>query len=188
MFVTAESLTVDELIGLWDRVSLTPAEGLVLRALQFIDRDVERIAAQAATPPYYTFPSRGGFIVKRKNFDQPIPIGTMGDGMWRMLAMAIAITQCRGGVLLVDEIDTGLHYSVMAEMWRLIFRAAKEFDVQLFATTHSYDCVYSLAQISGEADSRNPVTVQRIESGRGKATPYTDSEIRVAADREIEVR
>ena len=188
VFVTAESLTVDELIGLWDRVSLTPAEGLVLRALQFIDRDVERIAAQAATPPYYTFPSRGGFIVKRKNFDQPIPIGTMGDGMWRMLAMAIAITQCRGGVLLVDEIDTGLHYSVMAEMWRLIFRAAKEFDVQLFATTHSYDCVYSLAQISGEADSRNPVTVQRIESGRGKATPYTDSEIRVAADREIEVR
>ena len=89
---------------------------------------------------------------------------------------------------MVDEIDTGLHYSIMAEMWRLIFNAAKEFDVQLFATTHSYDCLYSLAHICAEADYRNPVTVQRIETGRSKAVPYTESEIRVAADREIEVR
>jgi len=189
IFIASESLTIDELVGLWNSVALTAAEATVLKALQFIDPEIERIAVQVATAhSYYRSGSRGGFIVKRRGTERPIPIGSLGDGMWRMLVMAIAITQCRGGVLLVDEIDTGLHYSVMSDMWRLIFNAAKELDVQVFATTHSYDCVYSLAQICADADERNPITVQRIEPGKSTAVPYAQNEIRIAADREIEVR
>lgn len=185
-FVTTESLTGDELVSHWDKIALTPDENLVLKALQFLDPNIERIAAQAANP-YFSSPSRGGFIVKSRRFEHPVPIGSMGDGMWRMLAMAIAITQCRNGLLLVDEIDTGLHYTVMGEMWKLIFNAAKEFNVQVFATTHSYDCVYSLACVN-DSDPAHPITVQRIEIGKPKAIPYSESEIRVAAEREIEVR
>jgi AAA domain, putative AbiEii toxin, Type IV TA system/AAA ATPase domain len=186
-FITAESLDSDDLVALWDKVALTPDETLVMRALQFLDRDIERIASQSASPSYYH--SHGGFIIKLRGHERPIPIGTMGDGMWRMLAMAIAITQCKGGVLLVDEIDTGLHYSVMSDMWRLIFGAAKELNVQVFATTHSYDCIQSLASVClSDRDHNNPVTLQRIEMGKSKAVPYSESEIVVASDREIEVR
>ena len=186
-FITAESLDSEDLVGLWDRVALTPDEALVMRALQFLDCNIERIASQASSVNYYQ--SHGGFIVKLRDHERPIPIGTMGDGMWRMLALAIAITQCKGGVLLVDEIDTGLHYSVMSDMWRLIFGAAKELDVQVFATTHSYDCIQSLASVClSEIDRNNPVTLQRIEMGKSKAVPYSEDEIIVASDREIEVR
>ena len=189
IFVTSSSLTIDDLVGLWNDVSLTSAEELVLRALKFIDPEIDRIAVQVATGnSYYRNGSRGGFIVKRRGTERPVPIGSLGDGMWRMLVMAIAITQCRGGVLLIDEIDTGLHYSVMSDMWRLIFNAAKELDVQVFATTHSYDCVYSLAHICADADEQNPITVQRIEAGKSTAIPYAQNEIKIAADREIEVR
>jgi hypothetical protein len=187
-FITTESFTGDELAAMWDRIALTPSEGLVLKALQFLDCDIERIAAQATSGPYYSSQARGGFIVKRKGSEQPVPIGSMGDGMWRMLAMAIAITQCAGGVLLVDEIDTGLHYSVMSQMWSLIYNTAKDLDVQVFATTHSYDCVYSLAQICSDRDMQRSVTVQRIESGKKRSIPYDEEEITVAATRDIEVR
>ena len=189
LFITTESLTSEELNALWNKVALTPNESLVLRALQFLDPNIERIAAQVAqSPGYYGVSARGGFIVKLKGLEQPIPIGSMGDGMWRMLAMAIALTQCRGGVLLVDEVDTGLHYTVMSQMWRLIYNAAKELDIQVFATTHSYDCVYSLAQICTGSDPRNRVTVQRIETGKSHSIPCDQDEISVAATREIEVR
>ncbi len=187
-FITTESLSGDELVAMWNRIALTPNEALVLKALQFLDCDIERIAAQATSGPYYSSQSRGGFIIKRKEREQPVPIGSMGDGMWRMLAMAIAITQCKGGVLLVDEIDTGLHYSVMSQMWSLIYNAAKELDVQVFATTHSYDCVYSLAQICPGVDMLKSVTVQRIESGKQRSIPYDEDEITIAASRDIEVR
>jgi AAA domain, putative AbiEii toxin, Type IV TA system len=187
-FITTESLTGDELISMWNRIALTPTENLVLKALQFLDSNIERIAAQASAGSVYGAPTRGGFIVKLKGWQQPVPIGSMGDGMWRMLAMAIAITQCKGGVLLVDEIDTGLHYSVMSQMWSLIYNTARDLDVQVFATTHSYDCVYSLADICSAHGEKNAVTVQRIEAGRQRSVPYDEDEITVAASRDIEVR
>jgi hypothetical protein len=187
-YISPESLSPEQLIPLWETLALTPLEGMVLRALQFLDPDIERIASQS-TSPYYGALPRGGFKVKRKGLDQPIPIGSLGDGMWRMLAMAIAITQCKHGVLLVDEIDTGLHYKVMSDMWTLIFSTAKEFDVQVFATSHSLDCVQSLASICLDGGAaNNQVTLQRIELGKTKAVPYSEAEIRIAAERQIEVR
>jgi predicted ATPase len=184
--INAESLDGSELIRLWDKVALTPNESRVLLALRFLDCDIERVAAQAGSQNYF---GRGGFIVKLKDHENPIPIGSMGDGMWRMLALAIAIAHCKGGILLVDEIDTGLHYTVMANMWRLIFGAAKELDVQVFATTHSSDCIKSLAELCyAETDVADNATLQRIERGKAKAVPYTATEIEIAAERQIEVR
>jgi hypothetical protein len=185
-FITTESVDSEELVALWDKVALTPNEELALGALRFVDPTIERIAAQAGRLSYT--PSRGGFIVKTRANDMPVPIGSLGDGIWRMLAMAIAITQSAGGILLVDEIDTGLHYTVLSDMWRLIFRAAKDLDVQVFATTHSYDCIQSLAILSTETDSRTAVTVQRIEPGRSRAVAYGPAEIEQAAKHNIEVR
>jgi predicted ATPase len=185
-FITTESLEGSELISLWDKVALTSDEGRVLLALRFLYEGIERIAAQAGAQNYY---GRGGFIVKIKGLEHPLPIGSMGDGMWRMMAMAIAIAHCKGGVLLIDEIDTGLHYTVMADMWRLIFGAAKELDVQVFATTHSSDCIKSLADLCyAETDVAENITLQRVERGKTKSVPYTADEIEIAAEREIEVR
>ncbi len=77
----------------------------------------------------------------------------------------------------------------MSQMWKLIFNASRELDVQVFATTHSYDCVYSLAQICEAREvAGSHVTVQRIDPGKSRAVPYDEDEIAVAANREIEVR
>ncbi len=189
--ITTDSLSGRQLIAFWDNIALTSSEELVLKALRFLDPDIERIAPQSGTRHSYfgATPRPGGFLVKRSGVDQPTPIGSMGDGMWRMLVMAIAITQCKGGVLLVDEIDTGLHYTVMADMWRLNFGAAKALDVQVFATTHSFDCIQSLASVCvSDTDTENTVTLQRVEAGKAKAVPYSENEIQVAAERNIEVR
>ncbi len=182
-FISPDSFSASELGAMWNNITLTPTEGLVLEALQFLDPDIERIAIQV--PGFHMGQSRGGFIVKLRGQQRPVPIGSLGDGVWRMLAMAMAITQCPGGVLLLDEIDSGLHYSVMAKMWGLIVNTAKKLDVQVFATTHSHDCVYSLAQACEPGES---VTVQRIESGKRLAIPYDQSELAVAASRGIEIR
>ncbi len=52
-FITAESLGSDDLVSLWDKVALTENEDLVLRALRFLQPDIERIAAQATAARYY---------------------------------------------------------------------------------------------------------------------------------------
>jgi hypothetical protein len=177
---------VQNLVAIWERVVLTSAEELVLRAIRLLDPEIERIAALPLAS--LANPTKGGFIVSRKGFDGQIPIGSLGDGVWHSFGLALSLSQCRGNALIVDEIDGGLHHSAMADIWRLIYRTAKDLDVQVFATTHSWDCVSSLAEVCAETDEANPITVQRIESGPTKTISYGEDEIRVAAERGIEVR
>lgn len=183
-FITVDSFTPDDLIALWNALALTPMEDLVLKALRFLDPTIERIAAVGVRPRQ----ARGGFIIRRQGEVQPVPIGSFGDGIWRILALSITIPHCRGGVLLVDEIDTGLHYTVMSKMWRLVYEAAKEFDVQVFATTHSYDCIYSLAQICQNDEERQAVTIHRIDPSKPKSVRYDEDEITAATEHHIEMR
>ncbi len=118
-----------------------------------------------------------------------IPIGSMGDGIWHILGLALNIVQSMDGILLVDEIDTGLHHTVMESVWKFICDATKRYNVQVFATTHSRDCYQSLAAICRDSVSdKSEVTIQRIERGRDCAVSYTEQEIIAAAKRDIEVR
>ena len=106
-----------------------------------------------------------------------------------MLGLALAVVHSQNGILLVDEIDTGLHYSVMGEMWRFLNECSTRFNVQIIATTHSRDCYQSLAEICREdvLDSSD-VTIQRIDRKRAEAVAYSEAAIIAAAERDVEVR
>ena len=75
-------------------------------------------------------------------FKLRLPIGSYGDGMRRLLAISLALVGTKDRCLLIDEIDIGLHWTVMEDMWRACGgRPRNVYDVQVFATTHSYDCI-----------------------------------------------
>lgn len=188
-FVTSNSWTTEKMIELFDRVVLTPEEDLVTEALQTIEPDIDRIAAIASDNYRRYTGSRSGFVVKIANGNQRVPIGSMGDGIWRMLGLTLAIVNARNGVLLVDEIDTGLHFSAMSDMWKLIWETAKKLNVQVFATTHNSDCWTSLATIANtETPSEEGITIQRIEKGKSSSVVFTERQVVIAAERGIEVR
>ena len=101
------------------------------------------------------------------------------------------VIHSQNGTLLIDEIDTGLHYSVMDKMWRFLDECSKRFNVQIIATTHSRDCYQSLAAICrGEIDeeSQSEITIQRIERNRSESVVYSEAAIIAAAERNVEVR
>ena len=119
----------------------------------------------------------------------PIPLGSLGDGVWRMLTLAIMLTRCADGMLFIDEIDTGLHYTAMNDMWRMIYATAKQFNIQVFASTHSYDCVQSLATICQSTEGAGQdVALHRIEANKPASIPFSAAEIQTAAERHIEIR
>jgi AAA15 family ATPase/GTPase len=121
--------------------------------------------------------------------DQRLPIGGMGDGILRILGLTLAIVNAKGGVLLVDEIDTGLHFTAMYDMWKLIYETAKELNIQVFATTHSRDCWESLAEIAETEDSsENDIVIHRIEKDKLSSIVIGEDEMAIAAERGIEVR
>ena len=70
-----------------------------------------------------------------------VPLQLMGEGLVRLLSIVLVIVNAPGGTLLVDEVENGLHYSVMKDVWKAIAVAARQMDVQIFATTHSWECI-----------------------------------------------
>ncbi len=187
-FVASSSLTTEEMIELFDKIVLTANEDLVIEALQIIEPTVERIAI-FGSEKYRHDSSRSGFVVKLSNSSQRIPIGSMGDGIWRILGLTLAIVNAKDGVLLVDEIDTGLHFSTMTDMWKLVWETAKRLNVQVFATTHSDDCWKSLDDIANlDNPSEDGIMIHRIEKGKSHSISFTERQVAIAAEQEIEVR
>lgn len=192
IFITTNSLDPSELIRAWDSIALTEHEEYVHDCLKILDRDIVRIAPQSSIPYWRRELDRSGFVVRHKGFTNPIPIGSMGDGLWHLLSLAIAITRCRDGFLLVDEIDTGLHYGVLPDMWRMVIDASRRLNVQVFASTHSYDCMRALAQHGGDptllTETGDEFVLQRIEPEVGVATSFKPEEMRIALEQFLEMR
>jgi AAA15 family ATPase/GTPase len=187
-FVTSSALTSERAIELFDRIVLTPEENLVQEALKTIEPKIERIAS-VGSERYRRSQSRGGFLVRLSGSERPVPIGSMGDGIWRMLGLTLAAVGAENGFLFIDEIDTGLHFSTMSDMWKLVWETAKRLNIQVFATTHSNDCWNSLASIASREDiAGDGITIQRIERDKSVGIVFNEREIVVAADRGIEVR
>ncbi len=189
--VTASSLTQDTVTSLFEQIVLTPEEDLVTEAMRIIEPSIDRIASAGSEKSRFPsrYSNRGGILVRMKNSKDRLPIGSMGDGIWRMLGLALSVVQTADGILLVDEIDTGLHHSTMKKMWEFLYICAKKYNVQILATTHSRDCYQSLSVICRDFIAENSeVTIQRVEKGRIEAVLYSEQEIIAAAERDIEVR
>jgi hypothetical protein len=187
--IATAGLTAVDVVNMFEGIVLTREEQLVTDALRTIEPDIERIATITTDVRRLEFGDRGGIVVKCRGSDQRIPIGSMGDGLWRILGLALALVSAENGILLVDEIDTGLHFTVLERMWKLVDETSRRLGVQVFATTHSRDAYESLAAIARLAVSNgSEVTIQRIDRFKGESVAFSEQEIVVAAERGTEVR
>jgi len=119
-----------------------------------------------------------------------IPLPMMGDGLNRVAQLLLAIAQCSDGYVFVDDIDTGLHYSVMGDFWRSIFQAASTFNTQVIATTHSGECAEAAAEVAAAPNTPDMFALARLErtGDRLRTIHYNLDEIRQAFTANLEVR
>ena len=83
-----------------------------------------------------------------------IPVLLLGSGLNRMLVFALFMEQASGGMILIDEIENGLHYRVQGEVFSVLLSLAKAFDVQIIATTHSRECINAAHHALNEGEKR----------------------------------
>ena len=124
--------------------------------------------------------------------DKRIPINMMGDGARKILSILTTIYECKNGIVLIDELSNGFHYSVMKGVWRAIVSVAKKNNVQIFATTHDLDSIKGLrdAAKSGEEydDSIVCFKLQRTADYELKSYTYSLDSVDYSLTQEIEIR
>jgi hypothetical protein len=183
-FIGTERIDHFRMGQIWDKLVLTENESILASSLRFIEPQIERIAFIGENRRE----ARRAFI-KLSNPDHRLPLGTLGEGVGRLLNLVLHLVDSKEGYLLVDEIDTGLHYSVMTEVWRLVIETARRLKIQVFATTHSADCVHALAWAQEKyPDLAADVTLHRVQNNMNTTVVYTADEIAIAERGRIEVR
>lgn len=116
-----------------------------IAALQKIAGSIEDIELSS---PYPAQPAH--LIVYQKGIDQAIPLAFFGDGTIKTFRFLAETVLSRGECLMIDEIDTGIHFSRLKEFWKVILRTAIDNDVQLFMTTHSEECIRFFKEVLDE--------------------------------------
>lgn len=179
--INCKRLTTDKIEDIWAQVAMTDVEKKVLEALQIVDNRIEKFGfIKNDSRKYAPF-------VHLKGEKYNMPISEMGDGMTHILNIIIALLGCENGVLLLDEAESGLHYLTQQRLWRLIFELAKIYNVQVFATTHSNDCINAFAHNMGD----NQGIMFRLDKGENGiiTVPYADaSRITFAIEENIDLR
>jgi AAA15 family ATPase/GTPase len=175
-FIKLNGLETNYLSRLWDEITLTESEDLVLVFLKLITQDVKKLnfigypkGAQNRIP-----------VVQTEASIEPVPLKSLGEGMNRLLGVTLALVNCEDGILLIDEIESGLHYSVLPDVWKLIFKTAKDLNVQVFATTHSKDCIEAFTQAAIDDEESKGMLIRLERNKDDKIIAKTIEEERLA--------
>lgn len=183
LFLTTEGLEGQRLAVLFNEVTLRGEENLLVEALRILDERVRGV--HVLTNPSGLEP----LVLLDRNGAGRQPVGSFGDGMKRLLTLAVAIVNSANGTLQIDEIDTGLHHSVLQQMWTLVLHSSRDRRVQLFATTHSHDCIQALRwALEVDPEQADRVAVHKVVADQEKAISFTGAELLVALQHDVELR
>ena len=183
-FIKTKNIDRDINGKLWDNITLSDKEAYVIDALRIIEPEVERIA----------FIEEGtrerAAVVKSKANNSVVPLKSMGDGINRILTIILALVNADNGYLLIDEFENGLHHSVQEKLWEIIFYLSKKLNVQVFATTHSEDCIRGFEEaLNGNKDKLDGKLI-RLDLKKGVIRPveFNSEELKIVSDGNIEIR
>lgn len=156
-------------------------QGKIVEFLRIIEPKLESLSSIAVGDATII---HGDIGLKRK-----IPLSYMGDGLSRMLSIILAIATSKKGIVFIDEVENGLHYSVMPKIWEGIAKAAIEFNCQVIATTHSYECLQAAYEglDGGYEDEFSYVRIDKFDNKT--VSKFFDFKLlKVAIESNMEVR
>ena len=169
---------------LWDNIILTDKENNVIEALKIIEPTTEKVAFIEGNS------KDRSAVIKLSGSQAVLPLLSMGDGINRILTIILALVNAENGYLLIDEFENGLHHSVQEKLWKIIFTLAEKLNVQVFATTHSEDCISGFEQVlnkEGNADKGKLIRLENIK-GHIKQVEFDANELKIANENDIEIR
>lgn len=181
ILVGAFGLDEINLQSMWEKVVLSEAKNDVIDALCIIAPETDDFALLG---------KRASSIrLRLKGSSDPVPLKSMGDGMNRLFGLGMALVCAKDGILLVDEIENGIHWSALPEVWKFIAKVAKRLNVQVFATTHSNDCLRAFQFGTKDNQEMEGVAV-RIERKNGEfaAEIFDENRLAVIVKEAIEIR
>lgn len=170
--------------NLWDKIALTDHERSVVEALQIIDPEIKGVSMIGGEGPR----QQRTAIVRSQNFERPVPLRSYGDGLNRLFGIVLSLVNAQDGILIIDEFENGMHHSVQLDTWRIIFNLAEKLNVQVFASSHSWDAIEAFQKAAFEAPEQGVLVRLTRRGDKVIPTVFDEDELVIATREHIEVR
>jgi hypothetical protein len=163
------------------KLEISGQQNVLLKALKVVEPRLLRLAVVVTGGA----PMMHGDI----QMDRLLPLSFMGEGMVRLASLVLAIGNAQKGVVLVDEIENGFHHSILPKVWQVVAEAARQFDTQVFATTHSLECIVAAHRSFAESENYD-FSLHRLEQRKETihAITYDQETLAAAIETGLEVR
>ncbi len=170
-----------DVVGWFGKMELAGNKQLVIDALKIIEPSIADISTIAINGVVQLYGKMG---------DQLMPLKLLGDGVNRLLYMVLSIIGNPNSIILIDEIETGFHYSLQEKLWDVIAKTALEFNCQIIATTHSYECIAGALEGIADAGAQNSFCYYRLdkEGAAHQANRFNHDLLATATASDMEVR
>jgi hypothetical protein len=166
----------------WDGIALFEEETKVIEALRIVAPDIEAVRVVGRPSGVRAA------IARSRRHSHPVPLKSFGDGVNRIFGITLSLARAKSSVLVIDEFENGLHHSILPEVWKVVFHMATALGVQVFATTHSWDCITSFQETANEHPEMGVLLRLSVRNGEILPTIFREDELRIAARDQIELR
>ncbi len=186
IYLRSNGLDRDARMAFWDDIIRGIGEERIYEALRIVEERLQDVRFVGTDESGERVP-----IARTTDFSERVPLRSLGEGVRRAFDVALGLERSRNGVLLLDEIENGLHYSVQPDLWRMIFETARELNVQVFATTHSHDCVQAFQEVASGRDEEGMLISLRRRRDDPEdivAVPIEEDELEYAVRSHTDVR
>lgn len=92
--------------------------------------------------------SQSRFMVSSSKVNHAVDLTKYGEGLQRVFEIALLMGYSKNGIICIDELDSALHKSLLISFTEFIQAFAKDFNVQVFLTTHSKECIDAFVENS----------------------------------------
>lgn len=113
------------------------------------------------------------FVASYEGVQGRVSLNSLGEGVMLLFRLAVILSASRNGYVFIDDIDEGFHYTVMGDVWKAVLKQARNLNVQVFASTHSADCVEALLDAVENGDFQEDVAIHRIEKGHATSISFS---------------
>jgi len=153
----------------------------LVRALRIVDQTVKAVRLH----------SHNGITMIHLDIGLPrfLPLAYAGEGMARLAQILVAIGNSKNGITLIDEFGAGIHYSLLPKVWEAVAAFAGRFNAQLFATTHSVECIAAAHEVfSTRQYEFRLFRLDRTRDGKVVARAFDKEALDAGLKTELEIR
>ena len=175
----------EETISIYETLRTKQEKDILLNALKVINNKIVGIDFRGKFNDLESV-----FLISYDDKDDFYPLNFMGDGFKRIFYIILKMLSLKDKRILIDEIEIGIHHTKIKDFWVNIFKVAKELDVQVFATTHSDECIEAFVEAALQIEEKNIrlIKLKETKNGSIKAICYKEDYLEFLVESNTEER